>query len=58
MGEARSVPTRIAVRVAILMNRATDPSDLQMKRSEHEHVLLSMSTAAGVEAVSLDYEPV
>jgi len=49
---------RLAVRVAVLMNRAADASDLQMKRSEHERVLLSMSAEAGVEGVSLDYEPV
>jgi hypothetical protein len=46
---------RLAVRIAILINKAADPHLLERARSRHEQALLSLCAEAGVQDVSLEY---
>jgi hypothetical protein len=46
---------RLAVRIAILINKAPDPHMLEVARPRHEQTLLSLCAEAGVENVSLAY---
>lgn len=47
---------RLAVRIAVLINKAPDPHLLEMARPQHEQTLLSLGADAGVQDVSLKYQ--
>jgi hypothetical protein len=48
----------IAVKVAIIVNKAQSFSDLQMQKSKYEQTLLSFAAKSGVEQVNLNFEKV
>jgi uncharacterized protein YqfA (UPF0365 family) len=46
---------RLAVRIAVLVNKAPDPHRLEMMKPQHEQALVSLCADAGVQEVSLQY---
>lgn len=46
---------KLAVRIAVLINKASDPQQLEMARTGHQQALLSLCAGAGVQEVWLEY---
>jgi len=49
---------RIAVKVAILINKASDPYNLQLLKSQHEQQIVFFTSSSGIQNISLKYEQI